>query len=59
MAKPLGIIAYGRPEDRLKLAAIAKHQGKTSSRFLIDKIREEYQRLFGNTPPENLVTEGD
>ncbi|AKU43567.1 hypothetical protein CPT_Seuss41 [Caulobacter phage Seuss] len=59
MAKPTGIIAYGRPEDRLKLAAIAKSEGVTSSRWIVDQIRKRYRELYAETPPENLTGGGE
>jgi hypothetical protein len=57
MSRPKGIIAYGKDEDRLKLAAVARHEGKSGSEFIVDSIRVRYQQLFGDLPPE--LTKGD
>jgi hypothetical protein len=41
-----GIIAYGTPEDREKLAAVAKAMGVSGSAWIIEQIRVRYQELF-------------
>lgn len=51
MSRPTAIIAYGRPEDRLKLAAVAHHTGTSGSKLVIENIRSEYTRLFGDLDP--------
>ena len=51
MAKPLGIISYGKPDDRLKLAAIAKHEGVTGSKVILNHIRARYKELYGDMDP--------
>lgn len=43
-----GIIAYGTPEDRTKLAAVAKAMGMSGSAWLIEQIRARYKELFGD-----------
>ena len=58
MTKPTGIIAYGRPEDRKRLAAVARHDSKTGSRVILDHIRDRYRELFGDLDP-NLIETGD
>lgn len=55
MARSVGIMAYGTPEDRLKLEAIAKLEKKSSSQFLIDLIRSHYENIYGTTPPDKVV----
>lgn len=51
MRKPIGIIAYGKPEDRNRLAAIAHSEGKTGSKVIVDFIRARYKELYGNMDP--------
>lgn len=59
MARPIGIIAYGKSDDRLRLAAIAKHRQTTGSKVLIDFIRQQYAELFGDLDPRVLAPEDE
>lgn len=56
MARSVGIMAYGTPEDRLKLEALAKIEKTSSSQLLINHIRKTYAEIYGETPPEKVVT---
>lgn len=47
MAKSVGIIAYGSPEDRKKLEQLAKLAGLSGSQWLIQMIREKHKEIFG------------
>jgi hypothetical protein len=47
MAKSVGIIGYGTPEDRLKLEALAKLAKTSASQWLIQQIRDKYKEIFG------------
>lgn len=59
MARQAGIIAYGTPEDRLRLAAIVEAtQGRSGSVVVIDLIRARYAELFGDLDPK-LTQSGD
>lgn len=51
MSKPVGIIAYGKSEDRLKLAAVAKRDGMTGSKVILNYIRARYKELYGDMDP--------
>ena len=44
------IIAYGKADDRAKLAAIAKSEGSSGSQVIINHIRARYTELFGDLP---------
>jgi hypothetical protein len=46
------LTAYGTAEDRAKLAVLAGD--RSVSTWLIDKIRSEYHRLYGDTDPTTL-----
>ena len=59
MAKSAGIIARGKPDDRLNLAAIADHDQKSGSTVLIDHIRSRYQLLFGDMDPSLAAPRGE
>jgi hypothetical protein len=50
MAK-IGIMAYGTQRDRDALAVLAAITKKSSSEWLIDKIRAEYTAVFGDQEP--------
>jgi hypothetical protein len=50
MTHKVGIIAYGTPEDRVKLEALARVYRTSGSRWLIDMIRERYDTLFAEQP---------
>lgn len=54
MASKHGIIAYGKAEDRLKLAAIAAADKRSGSNVVIDLIRARYKLLYGNIDPQSL-----
>jgi hypothetical protein len=47
MAKSLGIIAYGTPEDRERVKALAKLEGISNSEWIIARIRKEYDEKIG------------
>lgn len=49
--KSAAIIARGKPDDRARLAAIARHESRSGSDVLIQMIRTRYLELFGDTPP--------
>lgn len=49
--KDLAIVAYGTKDDRLRLAAVAKAQGRSGSSWLIELIRARYAELFGDLDP--------
>lgn len=51
MARNSGIIAYGTQDDRARLAAISKVEGRSGSVVIIEMIRERYKQLFGDLPP--------
>lgn len=51
MKNAAAIIARGKPEDRAKLAAIAKHEARSGSDTVIQMIRTKYRELFGDVPP--------
>lgn len=48
------ITAYGKTEDRDKLSVLAKEAGVTHSTWIIDMIRREYARIFGDIDPATL-----
>jgi hypothetical protein len=50
--KKSAITAYGTQADRDKLAVLAKLTRKSSSEWLIDKIRSEYRLVFGEFDPD-------
>jgi hypothetical protein len=50
MAK-IGIMAYGTQRDRDALAVLATIAKKSSSEWLIAKIRAEYKAVFGDQEP--------
>lgn len=51
MKNSTAIIARGQPDDRLKLAAIARFEAQSGSEIVIQMIRSRYRELFGDTPP--------
>lgn len=50
MTKPRdkGIIAYGTPEDREKLAALADLYGLSGSELIIKMIRDRFRELYSS-----------
>lgn len=46
-----GIIAYGTPDDRLRLAALSATLNKSGSQLIVDYIRERYKQVFGDLDP--------
>jgi hypothetical protein len=54
VSKLKGIIAYGRPEDREKLAVLAQLANQSASEWIIARIRENYAAAFGETDPKLL-----
>ena len=46
-----GIIAYGAPDDRLKLAALSDALKKSGSQLIIDFIRQRYEEVYGDLDP--------
>lgn len=59
MAKPAGILTRGKPEDRLKLAAIAANDQKSGNTVVLDFIRERYELLFGDMDPSLAAPRGE
>jgi hypothetical protein len=57
MSRPLGIIAYGDADDRLRLAAVAKFLDESGSAVVIRLIREQYTQLFGDLNPRHTVSD--
>lgn len=55
MARSVLIAAYGDPDDRLRLEALARLNDCSQSAWLIEKIRAAYREIYGNTPPKNVV----
>jgi hypothetical protein len=56
MARSVGIMAYGSPEDRLRLEALTRLENKkSSSEWLIAQIRQHYDELFGDQKPEDVL----
>jgi len=55
MTRHKGIIIYGTELDREKLAALAFATNKSGSEFLIDLLREKYEKVFGDADPK-LIT---
>ena len=53
MARKVGIIAYGTPEDRQRLEALAKAAGKSASQWIVETIRKEHRELFGEQGVKN------
>lgn len=49
------LTAYGQPSDREKLEVLAGQKNLSSSQYIIQKIRDEYERLFGDTPPKFFI----
>lgn len=54
--KSQGIIAYGKQEDRDKLAALAKLSGQSGSEWIVSQIRKIYEESFGELDPKLIVT---
>lgn len=50
-----GIIAYGKQEDRDKLAALAKLSHQSSSEWIVSQIRKIYEESFGDLDPKLIV----
>lgn len=55
MKRDQGIIAYGTPDDRAKLAHVAHASGVSGSEWMITAIRVRYAELFGDLPPPQKV----
>lgn len=55
--RSVGIMAYGTPEDRLKLEAISKLAGQSGSEWLIAQIRKTYEEVYGKAPASQVVVE--
>ena len=55
MKRDQGIIAYGTPDDRAKLAHVAHASGVSGSEWMIKAIRARYVELFGDLPPPEKV----
>lgn len=52
MARNTGIIAYGDPEDRARLAeVVSATAAKSGSDWIITQIRQAHFELFGDAPP--------
>lgn len=49
------LTAYGTVEDQKKLTVLAENSGDTVSTWIVRKVQEEYERLYGDTPPELLM----
>lgn len=52
MTSKLGIMAYGTQQDRCKLAVLAGATGVSASQWILDKIRTEYNQVFGQVEPK-------
>lgn len=52
-------MAYGTRNDQLRLRAIAEAERTTGSKWLLKKIREEYERLYGDVPPQEVGKNAD
>lgn len=48
------LTAYGEVLDQEKLAVLAQEAGCTVSTWIVQHIRNEYQRLYGDTDPQLL-----
>lgn len=48
------LTAYGAPTDRDMLAVLAQGESQSASAWLINQIRQEYTRLYGNLDPATL-----
>lgn len=55
MARSKGIIAYGKEEDRLKLAALSRILGKSGSELIIEMIRDKYVEVVGDIDPKCIT----
>lgn len=55
MARSVAIVAYGSPDDRLRLEALAILAETSSSQWLIETIRAAYKEIYGDTPPSQVV----
>jgi len=55
MARSVGIMAYGTQEDRIRLEALARLEGQSSSQWMIQKIRAAYVEIYGSTDPSKVV----
>ena len=54
MSRGRTLTAYGTQLDQDRLAVLAEQAGLTVSTWIVEKIRSDYERLFGDTPPELL-----
>lgn len=57
MARPPAITAYGNADDRLRLAALSRIDGRSGSEIIIDFVRTRYRETFGDLPPSQAVPE--
>jgi hypothetical protein len=57
MARPPAITAYGTADDRLRLAAISRLDGRSGSEILIEFVRTRYREMFGDLAPSQAVPE--
>lgn len=56
MANNKMIAVYGNDADRLKAALLAKKSGAGSiSRWLLNHIRSEYRKVYGETNPAHIM----
>jgi hypothetical protein len=51
--RSVGIMAYGTPEDRAKINALAKKRDVSASQIIVELIREEYEKTFGKLPTDH------
>jgi len=54
MSTSKAITCYGTDDDRKRAAALAKINNVSQSELLINYIRSEYTRVFGDLPPGAL-----
>lgn len=55
MGRSVGIIAYGEELDRQKLAVLAKYSNVSASQYIIQMIRENYEKKFRDADPDVLM----
>lgn len=55
MARAVALMGYGKPEDRLRLEALAQVTNQSGSQWLIDTVRREYEKLYGTTDPNEVI----
>ena len=54
MSRKRTLTAYGTQLDQDRLAVLAEQAGVSVSTWIVDKIRTDYERQFGQTPPSLL-----